>query len=63
MLKLRKNIIKVDANMWINTEKPRLVWIGNKRPLSEDEHITYTKKINTEKKVKSAVVRFENDSS
>jgi len=49
--------------MWINTEKPRLVWIGNKRPLCEDEHITYTKKINVLKKVKSAVVRFENDSS
>ena len=49
--------------MWINTEKPRLVWIGNKRGLEEDEHITYTKVINAEKKVKSAVVRFENDSS
>ena len=49
--------------MWINTEKPRITWIGNKRPLSDGEWITYTKNIKLDKKVKSAVVRFECDCS
>lgn len=49
--------------MWINTEKPKLVWIGNKRSLESGESITYKKTISAEKKVKSAVVRFESDSN
>lgn len=49
--------------MWINTEKPRITWIGNKRPLPDGEWVTYIKNITTDKKVKSAVVRFESDCS
>ena len=49
--------------MWINTEKPRLVWIGNKRPFTEKEFIVYKKNITAGGKVKSAVVRFESDSN
>ena len=49
-------------NMWINTEKPRITWIANQRPIELGEWVTYTKKINTDKKVKSVVVRFETDS-
>ena len=58
----QKTLDKGDV-MWINTEKPRLVWIGSKRPISDGEWITYAKKISTEKNVKSAVVRFESDSN
>ena len=49
--------------MWINTEKPRITWIANQRPIELGEWVTYTKKINTDKKVKSVVVRFETDST
>lgn len=49
--------------MWINTQKPRLVWIGNKRELEYGEWVEYTKSIKVDKKVKSAVVRFETDSN
>ena len=49
--------------MWINTEKPRITWIANQRPISEGEWVTYTKEINASKKVRSAVVRFESDST
>ena len=47
--------------MWMNTEKPRITWIGNKRELEYGEWVTYTKKIDAGKNVKSVVVRFETD--
>ena len=47
--------------MWINTDKPRMTWIGNQRSLEGDEWVTYKKIVTAGKNVKSAVVRFETD--
>ena len=46
--------------MRLNTEKPDIFWITNKRTDGE-EWITYIKNINTTKPIKTAVIRFEND--
>ena len=46
--------------MWLNTVKPRLCWISNKRNL-DCEWVTYTKTVTIKQEIKSAVVRFETD--
>ena len=46
--------------MILNTIKPDLNWIANKR-VGGDEWITYTKKFHTDTNITSAVVRFECD--
>ncbi|MBQ8526107.1 MAG: alpha-L-rhamnosidase N-terminal domain-containing protein [Clostridia bacterium] len=48
--------------MWINIGKPNVYWISNKRT-EGDEWVAYSKKIVTDKPVKSAVIRFETDST
>lgn len=48
--------------MWINTKKPDINWISNPRR-NGDEWCTYTKRFSLEKPIKSAVVRFQTDST
>lgn len=55
-----KYVAKAVSFMWRKTENPNIKWISTKK-VDGDEWVTYTKKFEACKEVKSALFRFETD--